>query len=672
MNRKLQLLLTILGLGCCLPKAEAQLETPLFSFTHDTICLGSEFTPNILVNNAQTYNWSFCPPLLGGTANATNTGTGNYQLNTNSCLTTLKVDSFYYSFTGSQDGKVFRYQYEDGIELPPIVTDFGHYQDRVPDNPTGISVIKDAAGWHVFVIGSSVTGNARFVRLDFSDGLNYPSTGFFAYNVTTTLNQPRELFTVIENDSIRVFTFDNNNELTRLDLSTNIDVIQNKTSFGNISNAFDGPSGIAAITELGNHHFIVTNENSSRLAHVTFGNSYLNVPFAVDMGSLSGDLDVPSGIAVVKNCNDYYGYVTNKNNAEWVTLYWPASIAGVPGSSVVTMPQILLPTALSNPVRDENGVYMHVVSSDNTLTRVKYDNCSNASIAGSDKRIPDPVKYNATGTYSVFLTVDQGLATERHFCKPITVIDHPSYNLTVQDTLICSGDTINMHVLTFGTDSFAWSPNYNIDTLAGRFVKVWPDYSTVYTVAINYAPNCIVKETFNIKVDNIRADAGEDRVITDGSITQLGGPQTTVRPTYTYKWTPDVFFESVTNQPVSRVRPAQNMTYYLTVTAPSGCTAIDSVKVGVPCEDIRLPNAFVPKNETFGLLNLQLTQINYFKIYDRWGREVFSTTNPNVKWTGRDLQGVECTMGVYVWEIDAYCKDTNQRFRKSGNVTLIR
>ncbi|RQO31794.1 hypothetical protein DBR32_07580 [Taibaiella sp. KBW10] len=672
MNRKLQLLLTILSLGCFIPKAEAQLETPLFSFNYDTICLGSEFTPNVLVNDAKTYNWSFCPPLLGGTPAATSMGIGNYQINVNSCITTLKVDTFYYSFTASQDGKVFRYQYEDGIEQAPIVTDLGHYQDRVPDNPTGISTLKDASGWHVFVIGSAVSGGPRFVRIDFANGLNYAPTGFVAYNTTAFLTQPRELFTVIENDSIRAFTFNNGNALSRIDLKANIDSIQGFTNFGNISNAFSGVSGLANMTELGNHHFIVTNETTSKLSQVTFGNSYLNVPFAVDMGSLSGKLKVPTGIAIVKNCNDYYGYVTNKNTGEWVSLYWPASIAGVPTASVATMNTLLLPTSLSNAVRDSNGVYMHVINSDNTLLRVKYGNCTNASISGSDKRVPNPVKYNRTGTYSVFLTVDEGLATERHFCKPIYVKDHPSYNLTVQDTLICSGDTINMHVLTFGTDSFVWSPNYNIDTLAGRFVRVWPQYSTLYTVAIDYAPNCIVKETFNVRVDNIKSDAGEDRVITDGSITQIGGPQTTVRPTYTYKWTPNVFFESTLNEPIARVKPAQNMTYYLTVTAPSGCTAIDSVKIGVPCEDIRLPNAFAPKDNSFGLLNLQLTQVNYFRIFDRWGREVFSTTNPNVKWTGRDMQGVECMMGVYVWEIDAYCKDTNQRFRKSGNVTLIR
>ncbi len=671
MTGKLRLLLSVLSFVGLLPTAKAQLESPLFSFTHDTICKDAEFVPNLFAVGAQSYRWSFCQPLLNIPPQSTDMGVGALQLQTNNNIHTVKSGDFFYSFTTNNASRVFRYQYQDGLETDPLVTDFGHFQFAVPTNPTGTSVVETASGWHVFVIGTSTSG-AKLVRLDFAQGLNYPMSGFYQYNIGTQLTSPRELYTVVVNDSLRAFTFDNN-EFKRLDFGASVDSIANIENFGAMGGVFSDVSGIAAVKEMDNFHFMVTNETSYKVTHITFGNSYLNVPFAVDLGTFSGKVDMPTGISIVKSCNDYYGFVTNKDKNELAVLHWPASIAGAATAEVVELgAHLLQATAISNAHRENGAIIMHVVNSSNTMTRLKYASCSNASIGGSDLANPLPVKYNNIGVYSVSLVVDEGLATERSYCLPMTVVEYPSINLTTQDTLICSGDTINMHALTFGTDSISWSPDYNITPLTGNFVKVWPEYSQVYTVTFNFAPNCIVKKEFNIVVDKIVSDAGEDRTITDGSPTVIGGPKTTLRDGLMYTWTPNVFFESPSNTPVSSVRPAQNMTYYLTVTSPTGCSRIDSVWIGVPCEDIQLPNAFAPTSTNFGLQNLQITQVNYFRIYDRWGRQVFSTTNPYQTWNGRNDIGIECEMGVYVWEIDAFCKDTNQRFRKSGNVTLIR
>lgn len=671
MTGKLRLLLSVLSFVGLLPTANAQLETPLFSFTHDTICKDAEFVPNLMATGAQSYRWSFCQPLLNIPPEATNMGVGNLQLSTNNNMHTVRSGDFFYSFTTNSASRVFRYQYQDGLESDPLVTDFGHFQFAVPTNPTGTSVVETETGWHVFVIGTSTNG-ARLVRLDFAQGLNYPLTGFYAYDVTSQFTTPKELYTVMVNDSLRAFTFDNN-EFKRIDFNTDIDTIAHVENFGSMGGVFEDVSGIASIKEMDNFHFIVTNETSYKVTHITFGNSYLNTPFAVDLGSFSGKVDMPSGISVVRSCNDYYGFITNKDKNELAVLHWPASIAGTPTAEVIELGALLLqPTTISNAHRENGAIYMHVVNSSNAMTRLKYASCTNASIGGSDMPTPPPVKYNALGTYSVSLVIDEGLATERSFCLPMTVVEYPSINLTTQDTLICSGDTINMHALTFGTDSITWAPDYNITPLAGNFVRVWPEYDQVYTVTFNFAPNCIVKKEFNIVVDKIISDAGEDRTITDGSPTVIGGPKTTLREGLLYTWTPNVYFESEPNTPVTSVRPAQNMTYYLTVTSPTGCSRIDSVLIRVPCEDVQLPNAFAPSSGNFGLLNLQITQINYFRIYDRWGREMFSTSNPFQTWNGRNKLGIECEMGVYVWEIDAFCKDTNERFRTSGNVTLIR
>jgi len=95
----------------------------------------------------------------------------------------------------------------------------------------------------------------------------------------------------------------------------------------------------------------------------------------------------------------------------------------------------------------------------------------------------------------------------------------------------------------------------------------------------------------------------------------------------------------------------------------------------VPCDDIHLPNAFTPGGSNsltnkFRLLNQQFVKINYFKIFDRWGKEVFTTTDPNGAWDGT-VDGKDAASGVYCWEVDANCANTGQRYRKTVTVTLI-
>ncbi|HTO16019.1 MAG TPA: gliding motility-associated C-terminal domain-containing protein [Edaphocola sp.] len=672
MIKKILLFLTMLCFVGLAQRASAQLDVPLFSLEHDTICKDSEFTPKLLATAEQSYSWTFCRPLLKEIPEAVDMIDPGLLLNVNNNLVTVNDGEFFYSFTANNLGRLYRYQYVDGIETDPVVTDFGHFQSQLPVTPSGLYVLKSYMGWHVFVIGKSSLGVTQLARVDFGDGLNYPVTGIHTYAVNNILTNPRELFLVMSNDSLRAFTFDND-ELKRLDFPSSLSSVINVQNFGTMGGAFDKVSGIAAVQELNNYHFIVSNEGSNSLTHVTFGNSYMNTPFADNLGTFNDKINIPSGISIIKNCNDYYGFVINKNNAQWVVLHWPASIAGTPTIKIHDLgAHLLLPTVVSNPIRDNGKVYLHVVNSSNVMARIEYESCTNASIAGSNQKNPPAVKYNKAGVYSINLVTDQGLSTEKSFCLPITVVEYPSINLTTQDTLICSGDSIRMHALTFGTDSVVWSPNYNIDTLFGNFVTVWPEYSMQYNVTFYFAPNCIVRKDFDIKVDKVVADAGRDRTIVDGAPTVLGGPNTSLTEGYIYEWTPDAYLETTVTKPHATARPPQNMTYYLTVTAPSGCSAIDTVWVSVPCDDIHLPNAFVARQESFGLLNLQLTQVNYFRIYDRWGKEVFSTSDPKVKWNGRDKNGVECELGAYVWEVDAFCKDTNQRFRKSGNVTLLR
>ena len=86
-----------------------------------------------------------------------------------------------------------------------------------------------------------------------------------------------------------------------------------------------------------------------------------------------------------------------------------------------------------------------------------------------------------------------------------------------------------------------------------------------------------------------------------------------------------------------------------------------------------VPNAFTPgrfgqnailKVVGFGILHMD------FRIYNRWGKMVFESDNPNVGWDGTYL-GVLQPMDVYAYTLEAQFSD-GKHVSKKGDITLVR
>jgi gliding motility-associated-like protein len=282
--------------------------------------------------------------------------------------------------------------------------------------------------------------------------------------------------------------------------------------------------------------------------------------------------------------------------------------------------------------------------------------------------------YSQPGTYNVYLAINEGLPTMQVQCKQIVVLPIPPLDMS-QDTIICQGDTLTLSIRSQTGLSFTWRPEYNLGPKADSFdVRVWPDFATDYRVTVPYANGCIVDTGVYVDVSKNKADAGPDRLLGDGAKTILGGPMTTESGEHTYTWLPGQFISDI-SIPNPVVNPPYDYTYYLEVRNSFGCYDIDTVVVRVTCNDLNLPNAFSPESSNpasnrFGVLNRQVVKLNYLKVFDRWGKLVFETTDVTRQWDGK-VNGEPAPFGVYVWEADGFCLE-NKRFKRSGNVTLIR
>jgi len=89
---------------------------------------------------------------------------------------------------------------------------------------------------------------------------------------------------------------------------------------------------------------------------------------------------------------------------------------------------------------------------------------------------------------------------------------------------------------------------------------------------------------------------------------------------------------------------------------------------------IFVPSAFTPngdgKNDIFKVGSISFQKLEEFRIFNRWGQEVFYTTDPKKGWDGT-FNGQSQEMGVYNYIIRLAYPDGKVDTYK-GSVTLIR
>lgn len=641
----------------------------------DTICAGNLVTPELLVRDGNTYDWKFCSPPLSLPPTGTNMGTG-LGVVTPEDVVVVRDEPFHVGWVLNRTEGLARWNFRYGIEELPVLRTYGDLDGTLPENASGLELVKDGDKWYLFAIGGSVDGSSSIARYTFDRNMHLEMEDSVNLgDLEGLLEAPQKLFIGKDGDNFVGYTFNRGRELVRLNFGSDITSTPIATNLGNIGGNFQRVTAITGIVEGDNWHLHVTDRNANALIKLTFGTSLYNTPFAINYGSLEGQLNYPAGIAIVPDCMEYYGYMINNIGSHLNTLYWDEAVADTPTAwNNGNLGEMVQPTAMSHFTSDSGRLYLFVTNSDNTVTRLRFENCGSASYPGSNQMIPEPFTYYTPGNYNVYLTVDQGTPNVRSYCKPITVVAPPDIQFS-NDTLICVGDTITLQTLFSEDVPITWTPNFNISDTFSKIVKVWPTYTTTYSSIVPFYENCVLKNDITVTVSQIAADAGADRSITDGSAVILGGPMTPLGPEYSYNWFPTDYMTGPISQNISSAVPGKSITYYLEVFNTDGCYAIDSVIITMNCDDITLPNAFVPEGKSehtaiFSIKNLQFEKLNSFTIYDRWGQMVFTTNDISKGWNGTH-EGKDMPMGVYVWEVDAFCND-GYRIRKHGNVTLIR
>ncbi len=293
---------------------------------------------------------------------------------------------------------------------------------------------------------------------------------------------------------------------------------------------------------------------------------------------------------------------------------------------------------------------------------------------GSTSTLQNPATtYVTAGTKTISLAVKslEGCVSDTVY-KTLSADPQPSISMSFADacknTMVdftatdASANAVVFWHWDFGDASTgAANPTQHIYTNAGSY-----DIS-LYAVTKNGCISNTIQKPINIYGTN--ANAGSDINAAEFQPVQLHATGGVI-----YQWTPP-FGLSNPNIPDPIAILSKDQTYYLTAFTPQGCSSIDTITIKVyKGPELYVPNAFSPNNDDlndiFKVIAVGIIEFKYFRIYNRWGQQVFETTDPNRGWDGT-FQGKKQPNDVYVWITSARDFKGSVIFRK-GFVTLIR
>lgn len=244
------------------------------------------------------------------------------------------------------------------------------------------------------------------------------------------------------------------------------------------------------------------------------------------------------------------------------------------------------------------------------------------------------------------------------------------------DGNICYGQSYTLQ--GSGGAQYSWIPAIYLNTTSGANPVSTPTLNTIYTLSVKDANGCPSLVTDDVKVTVKRvmsvATFPFDTVSAPGDRIQL----LAVSAGITYSWTPATgLSDAHIPNPVVTVSNTigDEMNYQVTAINSDGCKGEGFVHIKVyrgPA--IYVPTAFTPngdgKNDRFTPYPVGIKSYNYFRVFNRWGQVIFSTTKLNEGWDGT-IAGREQPTGIYVWMIQGLGND-NRLITQRGTVTLVR
>jgi len=288
-------------------------------------------------------------------------------------------------------------------------------------------------------------------------------------------------------------------------------------------------------------------------------------------------------------------------------------------------------------------------------------------------------------TYTVFgEATDPTTGCSQVVPVTVTVSDITS-GLPLENVEACAGERTSIFAPggVVGTLQYTYEPADLIDDSdPGDPVFVGNSSAVVTVTAIDPATGCSTTQNVNINfidISDLTGIAEPDEIFLSGDseLTVLGECEGC-----TYEWMGGNGSITPTTGQTVTVMPDQagEFTYEVEVTQ-NGCSVIIPITLRVEdplCDEqkIFIPNAFTPNgdasNDVMQVRTNFADDITEFRwiIYNRWGQEVYNSTDINESWDGTQ-EGDDLEPDVYGYWLRLVCP-AGEPFIKQGNITILR
>jgi gliding motility-associated-like protein len=286
---------------------------------------------------------------------------------------------------------------------------------------------------------------------------------------------------------------------------------------------------------------------------------------------------------------------------------------------------------------------------------------------------------NATqpGVYTVKIISVNGCFAMASNSITLTLVVQPQVDFSYDK--YCAGFATtftNTSVVTnSGTVSYIWNFGDNNSSSQASPSHTYVNAGS-YTVNLSVTPTAcpalvgsksasitVVPALPNLRYTSVNAVSGQNQQL---NARLLNGA--------TYAWNPPIGLSSVLiKNPVFNHTTSHD--YLITINTVEGCVITDSLLVRIFSKaEIYVSDAFTPngdnKNDKLMPRLVGIEKLNYFRVYDRWGQQVYVTSTEGEGWDGT-FKGAKQPIETYTWIAEGKAYD-GTIIKRAGSAVLIR
>jgi gliding motility-associated-like protein len=546
------------------------------SFTApDTVCVNAPVNITNTSTGATSSSWNFCVANANTVPAQSSLGNPGNQLSRPGYMDYVLQNGNYHAFmVNNSPGGLIRLDFGNSLLNTPTAVNLGNFGGIIPDGAQGIQVVQNNGIWYAIITGGDpgavpVTPS-RILKVDFGTDLTNPAPAATNWGNIGAMNYPHDLYMFRDGSDWYGFTINfRNSTVTKFSFGPDFNTAPAGENLGNLGN-LNGPTGICPINDNGIWRIFVTSSVDHTMSRIDFGNSLLNTPSgAANLGNPGNLLNNPRDIYIFNYCGRAVGFVANNSGGltrlNFNTLNTPpaATASGnINGTANIH--------SISKVFRVQEELFAFLPGSvSNTLSRIRFPGCNNASVSGSSQATPPPVVYSTPGTYNISLTINDGLPTQSTFCKQVVVSTRPVITKSA-DATACEGDSVQL--TASGGTGYQWTPWAGLSNPGIANPKAAPPQTTKYYVDVSNH-GCIIRDSVTVSVINLPIFG-----LTPSHISICPGDtvQIVASGGDSYRWL-------VGNNPVTngiQVTPTANSQYRVEIRSQT-CNAIDTMSATV-------------------------------------------------------------------------------------------